>query len=135
MRQITLVCFSLVMFVMLVTLGCATTPDSLPSRPAKINHFVVFKLENPAHADELLRDCDELLGTIPGVVSYFAGRHHDVGRDHIYNDYDVGFFVGFNSDADYETYVDHPNHVAVVEKWGPRMELMRVYDVYDDGAR
>lgn len=126
---------TLLLIAMLATIGCAATPDTLPPRPAKINHFVVFKLNDPAQANELIRDCDELLGTIPGVVSYFAGRHHDVGRDHIYSDYDVGFFVGFNSDEDYEVYVDHPNHIAVVEKWRPRMESMRVYDVFDDGAR
>lgn len=126
---------TLVLIALIVALGCAATPNTLPPRPAKINHFVVFNLHDPAQTDELIHDCDTLLGTIPGVVSYFAGRHHDVGRGTVFGDYDVGFFVGFNSDEDYEIYVDHPNHIAVVEKWRPRMEWMRVYDVYDDGTR
>ncbi|HRP62922.1 MAG TPA: Dabb family protein [Phycisphaerales bacterium] len=114
--------------------GCAATASSqtgAPARPAAINHFVAFKLVNPADADELIADCDAHLRTIPGVVSYFAGRHHETGRASVYREYDVGFFVGFNSDEDYAVYVDHPNHVYVVQKWRPRLEWLRVYDVWD----
>jgi hypothetical protein len=104
----------------------------LPPRPALINHAVFFKLKNPDDADELLADCDRLLATIPGVVSYYAGRHHEVGRGHVFNDYHVGMFVGFDSDEDYAVYADHPNHIAAVEKWRPRWEWIRVYDVLDE---
>jgi hypothetical protein len=134
MTQRTMTAFLLICAATALT-GCAKPMQLLPPRPANINHFVVFKLHDPAEADELIHDCDTLLGTIPGVMSYFAGRHHDVGREHIYSDYDVGFFVGFNSDEDYEVYVKHPNHVQVVEKWRPRLRDMRVYDVFDDGTR
>lgn len=112
--------------------GSAQRHAILPPRPALINHAVFFKLHDPADAEELLADCDRLLATIPGVVSYYAGRHHDVGRSHVFSDYHVGMFVGFNSDADYAVYADHPNHIAAVEKWRPRWEWIRVYDVLDE---
>lgn len=117
--------------------GCAARPARVtePVRPATINHFVVFKLENPDAASDLIADCDRLLTEIPGVVSYFAGRHHDAGRETVYRDYDVGMYVGFNSDDAYARYVDHPNHVQLVSKWRPRLEWLRVYDVHDDGTR
>lgn len=115
--------------------GCAARPGRLaePVRPAMINHFVVFKLNDPADAEALIADCDALLPTIPGVVSYFAGRHHEVGRETVYRDYDVGMYVGFNRDDAYAAYVDHPNHIELVTRWRPRLEWLRVYDVYDDG--
>jgi hypothetical protein len=142
---------TLSLLVLLLQAGCASPPPGearlrapavaavspdMPPRPAVINHFVEFKLHDPADADELIADCDRYLARIPGVVSYFAGRHHDIGRgDRVYSDYHVGFFVGFNSDEDYRVYVDHPDHVMIVQKWLPRLARLRVYDVWDDGQR
>jgi hypothetical protein len=125
--------FALLVITAMAT-GCATTTNHMPPRPALINHAVFIKLLDPADTDELLADCNELLATIPGVVSYYAGKHHSIGRDSptIFSDYSVGLFVGFDSDEDYAVYVDHPNHVAAVEKWRPRWEWIRVYDVLDE---
>ena len=114
----------------LVLASCATKP-TYPPRPAYINHVVLFKLQDPADAAELIDDCDTKLATIPGVASYFCGTHYDMGRANIDSDYDVGFYVGFDSRADYQAYVDHPDHVAVVQKWRPRWEWIRIYDVAD----
>jgi hypothetical protein len=110
--------------------GCASRPG-VPPPPARINHTVLFKLADPGDADELIRDCDRL-AAIPGVVSYYRGRHIDIGRPTVFSDYDVGFFVGFDSVADYRSYVDHPVHVEVVQKWRPRWVWVRVYDVLDE---
>lgn len=116
--------------------GCAcTTCDfggDLPPRPARINHLAFFKLKNPADAVELIADCDAHLATIPGVLSYYAGTHLDVGRGNVDGDYDVGFFVGFETEEAYRQYVNHPSHVMVVEKWKPRWKWIRVHDVLDE---
>ena len=90
-----------------------------------------FKLKNPADADELVRDCDRKLATIRGVVSYYAGKHLDVGRATVDGDYDVGLYVGFMTEADYAEYVEHPAHIEVVRKWRPRWRWIRVHDVLD----
>lgn len=108
--------------------GCAA---QAPSRPAVYNHPVFFTLEDPSQADALIRDCDERIASIPGVVSYYCGKPHDIGRASVDLDFDVGLYVGFDSEADYRAYVEHPSHKALVEKWGPRAERIRVHDVVD----
>ncbi len=94
--------------------------------------MVYFKLQDPDEAWELIRDCDEKLSVIPGVTSYFCGQHGDYGRPTVDDDYDVGFYVGFESDQDYERYLVDPRHVAVVEKWKPRWEWVRITDIVDE---
>lgn len=101
-------------------------------RTALINHVVFFDLKDPADAPALIRDCDRRLATIPGVSSYFCGRHVDTGRATVDSDYDVGFYVGFESREDYAAYVEHPAHVALVNEWRPRFESIVVRDVLDE---
>ncbi|MCZ6734370.1 MAG: Dabb family protein [Phycisphaerales bacterium] len=110
--------------------ACAASPTG-PARPARINHLAFFKLKNPADADELVRDCDRKLATIRGVVSYYAGKHLDVGRATVDGDYDVGLYLGFMTEADYAGYVQHPAPIEVVRKWRPRWRWIRVHDVLD----
>jgi len=112
--------------------GAAGEAGAGPGRPARINHLAFFKLTDPGDRDALVRDCDELLASIPGVVSYYAGPPLDIGRDRVDGDYDVGFYVGFETVEAYEGYVVHPNHLEVVERWGPRLEWLRVHDVLDE---
>lgn len=106
--------------------GCART-----ERTARINHVVFFKLEAAQDIDELIRDCDNDLGSIPGVTAYFCGKHGEFGRPMVDSDYDVGFYVGFDSDEAYSAYLEHPKHVEIVEKWKPRWKWIRIYDVVD----
>lgn len=103
-----------------------------PVRPAVINHVVFIKLADPGDRNQLIADSDRLLIEIPGVVSYYAGEHVDIGRPNVVSDYDVGLYVGFASVPDYEAYLAHPNHVQLVEDWKPRMQWLRVYDIRDD---
>lgn len=100
-------------------------------RPAEINHVVFFKLKDPADTQALIRACDEMLGTIPDVASYYCGEHVDIGRAGIDSDYDVGFYVGFDDLDAYRAYLDHPAHVEAVNTWRPRWEWIRIYDVRD----
>jgi len=115
--------------------GCATpaTPvaEVRPTRPAYISHIVLISLRDPADADELLADSERILASIPGVVSFAAGPHFDTGRDSVIDDYDIGLYIGFDSEARYLEYVEHPDHIAYVEKWRPRLESLRVYDIGD----
>jgi hypothetical protein len=121
-------------FVLLSTLaafvglaGCTTA-----TRPAPISHVVFFDLDDPADAAELVADCHELLPSIPGVVSCAAGQHLDTGRDMVDGDYDVGLYIGFDNEADYTVYIDHPQHVELVTRWEPRIESVLIRDFLDD---
>lgn len=128
-------CSLLVVFMLLSIGGCASSGPqrALPPRPARINHLAFFKLQNPADAAELIADCDAQLASTPGVVSYYCGTHLDTGRGApVDGDYDVGFYVGFMTEADLANYQKHPAHVAMVEKWKPRWQWIRVHDVLDD---
>lgn len=119
--------------VMLVMAGALAGCGSVrPGRPARISHIVFLKLEDPSRRAELLADCDAVLPGIPGVVSYAAGRHLDVGRDAVDGGYDIGLSIGFETEADYAGYVDHPDHVAFVEAWKPELAWLRVYDILDE---
>ncbi len=117
--------------VVILMHGCAA-PSANPPRPARINHVVFFKLKNPEDAVKLIHDCDTKLATIPGVVVYFAGPHLETGRASVDTDYDVGFYVGFMREDAYRGYVEHPAHIAVVEKWEPRLESLDVRDDLDE---
>jgi hypothetical protein len=110
--------------------GCASTQYRAP-RPALIGHIVFVDLIDPNDYDECLRDVDELLGTIPSVATFAAGRHIDTGRDIVLNDYDLAIYLGFESVEDLDAYIVHEQHVACVAKWQPRMNALRIYDMHD----
>ncbi len=113
--------------------SCTATPrPAVPSRPARINHVAFFELNDPKDAGELIRDCNSMLTTVPGIVSSYAGTHLDTTREGVQSDYHVGFYVGFMSEADYRTYLDHPAHLEIVKKWRPRLRRLQVYDVVDE---
>jgi hypothetical protein len=99
-----------------------------------IHHVVFIRLAEPSQAPELLADCDRLLPTIPGVVSYWRGTHFDMGRANVIGDYAVGLEVAFESREAYQTYLDHPNHLELLEIWKPRWTGATIYDVWDPGS-
>lgn len=112
--------------------GCATGNHvSQPLRPGLINHVVFVTLHDAADADDLIAASDTLLPVIPSVVSYYAGTHIDTARATVLDDYDVGIFVAFDSLEGYAEYVDHPNHIELVNDWRPRIKALIVRDVRD----
>ena len=119
-----------VLAAFLAMTGCAAAHHA-PPRPARINHVVFFKLKDPAEAQDLIRDCDHLLATVPGIVAGCAGTHLEPARPDSDSDYDVAFYAGFMNEEDYKAYEGHPAHAEAVAKWGPRLQWLRVYDVVD----
>jgi hypothetical protein len=110
--------------------GCATS--QIAERPARINHIVFVKLQNPSDAVALIADCDTALCNIPGVTRYACGPHLETGRPTVINDYDVGIYIGFESEAAYSAYVDNPSHQGLVQAWAPKAQWLHVYDVVDE---
>lgn len=113
------------------TLHGAASPASAPA----ITHVVLIDLTDPSQAPELERDCDELLPRIEDVVLYGRGRHLDIGRGSVDGQYSVGLLIGFNDDAAYRRYLDHPLHQELVMKWQPRWRSIRIFDLGDESAR
>ncbi|MEX0876947.1 MAG: Dabb family protein [Phycisphaerales bacterium] len=121
--------FALIACTVLLT-GCACT-SRMPPRTALIGHIVFVELVEDSDYDEILADSDSMLATIPSVSTYAAGRHIDTGRTTVRDDYDLAIYLGFESAEDLAAYVDHEQHNEYVQKWGPKLKALRVYDMHD----
>lgn len=81
-----------------------------------IRHMVIFCLKHEAgsaEAELFIRDGKEQLTSIPVVRQFGAFRQISAK-----NDYDYGFSMEFDSQADYDAYNAHPLHVAFVkDRW------------------
>ncbi len=124
--------FLLAALLLLAAAGCAAAPPR-PLRPARINHVVLFKLKDPSEAAQLIHDCNELLKAVPVIATGWAGTRLETARaaDSGGGDFDVSFYAGFRTVADYAVYLDHPAHVAAATRWGPHLEWIRFHDVLD----
>ena len=125
----------LVLFVCTTLTGCSAPKISAGQHQAQpaslISHIVFVELNDPADYEAILADSDAMLATIPSVRQFAAGAHHDTGRTTISTDYDLAIYLGFDTNEGLSVYVAHPQHVAYVEKWKPRIRSLRVYDMLD----
>jgi hypothetical protein len=82
----------------------------------QIQHGVIFSLKHEVgspEAKDFIEEGVEKLTAIPVVQNFQAFRQVSPK-----NEYDYGFSMVFDSMEDYQTYNDHPNHVAFVEnRW------------------
>lgn len=82
----------------------------------EIQHMVIFNLPYPEGSEEarqFLEDGIRILTSIPVVQHFQAFRQ--VSEK---NDYQYGFSMVFASQEDYDTYNNHPDHLAFVqERW------------------
>ena len=108
--------------MLIFAVGCATKP------PVAIEHVVLISLTNHAERDALEADCRKFLAHIPGVEALSVGSPVDTGRPTVDAEYDTGVIVSFASKEAYAAYVIHPDHVALVTAWKPRIAKMRVFD-------
>ncbi|MGJ8637318.1 MAG: Dabb family protein [Phycisphaerales bacterium] len=111
--------------------GSSQNFGSIAPAPARIGHIVFVELKNQNDFHELLKDADWMLGTIPTVSTFAAGRHLDTGRSSVRADYDLAIYLGFESEHDLAIYVAHSQHIDFVNKWKPRLSALRVYDMLD----
>lgn len=98
-----------------------------------IQHMVIFNLKHEAGseaAERFLRDGERLLSSIP-VVNQFSVFKQVSPK----NDYDYGFSMIFNSQADYEAYNGHPVHADFVDnRWVPEVSRFLEIDFKAYGA-
>ena len=106
--------------------GCAAAGERSSQR---IEHVVFIKLTDPADADELIAACRREMPAIAGVAACTVGRPLDIGRPEVVNDWDVGLVIEFASKADYQRYLDHPRHAALVAAWEPRWQRITISDI------
>jgi hypothetical protein len=83
-------------------------------KKGEIQHMVIFNLpyqEGSKKAIKFLNDGNRILTGIPVVRDFQVFLQVSPK-----NDYQYGFSMVFTNQADYQTYNDHPDHVAFVEE-------------------
>lgn len=92
-----------------------------------IQHTVVFALLHPVGSPEsvaFLADARRILTAIPGVEQFTI--HAQVSAK---SDFTHQFSMMFASNDVYESYNEHPAHVAfVAERWDPEVDRFQEYD-------
>ena len=120
-----------VMSVMLVLTACAGT--RMRVKPAgvaspSVQHVVLVQLDDPARAEEMMRDMRQAFEAIPSLARWQAGPKVDTGRPQVQAWYTVGIVTEFDSIDDYKAYLEHPRHKALVEKWKPHWKRSEMFD-------
>jgi len=96
--------------------GSGETTKNCELTGPEIQHMVIFNLPYPEgswEARQFLEDGTRILTAIP-VVQHFQVFRQVSGK----NDYQYGFSMVFASQDDYDTYNNHPDHLAFVqERW------------------
>ena len=85
-----------------------------------IKHTVFFKLKHAANspAEARFLELALALGQIPGVLDLQCVKQVSPK-----NDFEWGLLMGFATQADYERYNAHPEHVRfVAQHWVPEVE-------------
>ena len=80
-----------------------------------IDHLVFIAVKedaSPEDVEELISSIRGLKDSVPGVVDLTVGENFS-GRS---GGYTHGLFVRFESREDLQRYMEHPDHLAVVEK-------------------
>jgi hypothetical protein len=80
-----------------------------------IDHLVFLSARDdasPADIEDLIASIRGLKDTVPGVVDLSIGENFSPRS----GGYTHGLFVRFESTEDLQGYMEHPDHLAVVEK-------------------
>ncbi|MDR0349288.1 MAG: Dabb family protein [Tannerella sp.] len=117
------------------TAALAVTATSLLSsftslkelKEGEILHTVIFDLKHPEaspEANKFMTDARRILTAIPGVRNFQAYRQCSPK-----NDYQYGFLMTFNNQAEFDAYTAHPDHTAfVVERWDTEVSRFQESD-------
>jgi hypothetical protein len=95
-------------------------------------HTVIFKIRSDAPPDihkNLAIDIPGMLGKIPTVRGIWHGRRaEEASPEFAVKDFEVAMVLLFDNADGLKRYLDHPSHVAFVEKYLKHFETPLVYD-------
>ena len=98
----------------------------IPLNDGAIQHMVIFELNHEkgsASAEKFLNDGQQILSHIPNVQKFQV-----FNQVSLKNDYSYGFSMIFSDKMAYETYNNHPDHIAFVEnRW--KKEIARFQEI------
>ena len=100
--------------------------------PEGVAHVVLFELQDPERTGELVSALEDLVAVTPGVVDARVGPRADVNvREGLTDvDFDVLFWIHFDSPMAYDAYEISPPHVELVERFTPLLSGVRVFDAW-----
>lgn len=84
-----------------------------------VDHLVLFTVRedvSPEDVEDLLSSLSQLKSSVSSVVDLSVGEDFS-GRSGVYTH---GLFVRFEDSAGLQEYMEHPDHLAVVEKLDAR---------------
>jgi hypothetical protein len=94
------------------------------------SHIVIFWTDpgEPGAADLVIAGAQKYLSSIPGVLSFHAGRMARSHRDLVDQTYQVGLNIQFETKLAQDDYQDHPRHLEFIEKCKSLWTKVKVYD-------
>jgi len=105
--------------------GCSS------EQPARLHHIVLIWLKlpgNPTHRSHLI-EVSESFAAIPGVKSVAVGEPLLSNREIVDDSFDVAIELTFEDKHALQSYLDHPDHLRVVEaSLKPLADRIVVYD-------
>lgn len=104
--------------------GCTSSAEL---KEGEILHTVIFDLKHPVgspEANNFITDARRILTAVPGVRNFQAYRQCSPK-----NDYQYGFLMTFNDQAEFDAYTAHPDHSKfVTERWDTEVSRFQESD-------
>jgi hypothetical protein len=94
------------------------------------SHVVIFWTDpaKPNATDEVVANAKKYLSSIPGVMSFHAGKMARSHRAVVDQSYQVALNLHFETKRVQDEYQDHPQHLEFVEKSKHLWTKVVVYD-------
>lgn len=89
----------------------------------RIKHCVLVKFQagtSQATIDAFYAELRALVAKLPGISDFNGGA--DCSLDGLAQGYTHGFVLTFADEATRAEYLPHPDHVAIIDKYGPLLE-------------
>ncbi|MDG3583918.1 Dabb family protein [Galbibacter pacificus] len=102
----------IILLLVTIALISFTACNTVSSKKGTITHTVFFKLKHPqgSEAEKVFLEKAVALKSISTVMNMTCVK--EIGKK---NDFDWGLTMQFKNQTDYDTYSNHPDHVAFVE--------------------
>lgn len=90
------------------------------SASGELVHLVYLNTKNDLTENQyakLIEDLNQLQG-ISSLKSFSLGDFKSLGDDRALSDFEIIMSMSFQNETDYQSYQDHPTHIALKEKLG-----------------
>jgi len=108
-----------------------TNPEKNSKADSVLRHVVLFKF-NEDTSEEKIKEIENAFAALPSKISEIAAYEWGINNspEGLNKGLTHCFFVTFNSEADREAYLPHPDHQAFVQLLGPSLEDVTVVDYW-----